>query len=199
MDYLKLNVDRLEIDQLIIHVVDPFLVNLVGPLQPTAGNIRFRYVSAVTNTTGAGGGMQNFNRYLRCEDFIIWLLSAFQKNDELEQVVYMVANLTNELIKQNIDNGFSQQIQIKDGLTTRAEVKVKNPVSLIPLRTFREVEQPLCQFVLRFQNSGQGANAEPMVALFDSDHGQWAIDAVAAIRKYIANILADAALEVALM
>ena len=65
---------------------------------------------------------------------------------------------------------------------TVADVTVKNPVELTPIRTFREIEQPESPFVLRFDENGN-------CALFTGDGAAWRLLAVARIAEYLKNNL----------
>jgi hypothetical protein len=172
--YLVANPDGLDLDALTIHVLDPLEVRVIGPLQPENCNTRFTYLRAC-----AGIGSFQFNKYMDLEAFVVGLQAGFVSSGEVAQIVAMLANLANEAIRQNKDDGFSQTLQVKTGLTTKAEVTVKNPVILAPFRTFREVEQPPGKFILRLKDHG---NAAPLVALFSADLGAWELEAIKAIR-----------------
>jgi hypothetical protein len=176
--YLVINPDGLDLDWLTIYVVDAFNVHLIGPLQESNCNRRFTYLAAHVEPC-----FFKFNQFLELEDFVISLQANFQRTAELGAVVHMLANLANENIRQNIDDGFTQSLQIKDGLTTKAEVKVQNPITLIPFRTFREVEQPAGEFILRLKGRGDRA---PLVCLTVADGNAWQLQAIAAIRQLIA-------------
>ena len=55
-------------------------------------------------------------------------------------------------------------------------------VRLSPYRTFREIEQPESQFLLRIRTDDRG-NAE--VALFEADGGVWRNEARLRIAEYL--------------
>jgi len=59
---------------------------------------------------------------------------------------------------------------------------VKNPVTLTPYRTFREVAQPVSPFVLRF-------NEDAQAALFTGDGSVWKLEAVGLIAEYLRHNL----------
>lgn len=174
VQYLTLNPDGLDVESLTIHVLDPYTVELIGPLQNDNDNTRFIYLAAKAKPNAF-----KFNRYLELEDFVLSLQASFRPSEEMAAVVHMLANLANETIRQNLDDGFSQSLQIKTGLTTKAEVQVKNPLCLVPLRTFREVEQPAGQFLLRLRD--QGGGGPPLVSLTIADGDAWELEAIEAI------------------
>ena len=90
---------------------------------------------------------------------------------------------------QTADDGVSQKVTINKGVVTAEDVTIKNPVYLVPLRTFYEVEQPASPFVLRFN---EGAD----VALFEGDGGAWKLKAVKNIKDWLDNQLKDCNVEV---
>ena len=69
------------------------------------------------------------------------------------------------------------------GIALVTEVKVPNPVTLRPYRTFMEVEQPAISCVFRLR---QG----PMLSLHEADGGLWRLEAIKSIKAYL-----DAAME----
>lgn len=93
-------------------------------------------------------------------------------------------NLKEETIQSIGDDGISQAATIKTGVATVEDVKIPNPVVLIPRRTFVEVEQPESQFVFRMQSG-------PTCALFEADGGAWRNEAMLNIKKYLEANLKD--------
>ena len=189
--YLSINPDGLDQDKIMVHVIGPDEVEVIGPLMPLSGNGRFTYARVSFDVP-----CFQFNRYMDLESFILGLQTGFAPSSDLSNIVLMLACLVNETIRQNQDDGFSQSLQIKTGLTTKAEVKVENPVALIPYRTFREVEQPPGKFILRLQNNGA---APPMVALFNADLAAWELEAMAAIEAWLKQQFETHAINVKVM
>lgn len=191
ISYLAINPDGLDLEKINIHIAGPRMVEVYSALMPKMGNIRFTYMQAFADVPAF-----QFDQYMPLEDFILGLQACFKSNDDLLNVVLMLSNLANETIRQNQDDGFTQTLQIKTGLTTKSEVKVKNPVRLVPLRTFREVEQPSGDFILRLRNNG---NAAPMVALFGSDTTTYDLQAMDAIAKYLQVLMGELKIDVDLI
>jgi hypothetical protein len=178
--YIERNPDNLDTSILFLHVVDFNQVDLLGPLQPHNNNTRFLYARAVDSRVHFA-----FGKFMNLEQFIICILTNFvhgRENDDSEAIIKMLGNMANEDIKTNKDDGFSQSIQIKTGLTTKAAVEVSNPVVLYPYRTFIELDQPAHNAVLRFQ---QAEGRETKVALFEADGGGWRVEAVHLIRDWL--------------
>jgi hypothetical protein len=64
----------------------------------------------------------------------------------------------------------------------REQVEVKARLSLKPIRTFRELDQPASDFIFRVKNGGG-------FALFEADGGAWKIAAINAIAAWLKNRL----------
>lgn len=158
----------------------------VEVLSPTTGyyqeRSRLAYCEADTPST-------RFGAYMASEEFQIMLQSNFLPSDNLALVLKLAGRLKKEQSMQVADDGVSQRVTVIDGVATVADVTVKNPVELVPIRTFREIEQPESPFVLRFNENAQ-------VALFTGDGAAWRQMAVARIAEYLKNNLAGYNVEV---
>lgn len=64
----------------------------------------------------------------------------------------------------------------------------KNPVMLKPYRTFREVDQPQSECIVRLTSN---PSALPKVALYESDGGAWRLEAVSKIVAHLSEALPD--------
>lgn len=163
-------------DYAYLHIVSPVQVVLTGSIQPNNDNKRFIYAAA-----GYSPLTFSFGRWSNLEDFVIALMSQFQPCDDINEILSMLGNLANEQIQENKDDGFSQTIQIRSGLTQKSNVKVENPVTLTPFRTFTEVEQPSSTCILRLRND----NNFIQCSLHESDGGLWKIWAIDNIRSWL--------------
>jgi hypothetical protein len=182
-EYVDANPDALEMDRLFLHVAGFNRVELVGPLQQANDNCRFVYAIATAEDTA---GNFKFGQWLDLEDLIIRLQTDFARyhgiEDDTEAMIEMLGKVANEKLQTNTDNGFSQTIQVRSGLTTLSSVKVENPVRVRPWRTFAEIEQPEVLAVLRFRPTGDG---KPTGALFESGGGTWKLLAIKHIAKWL--------------
>lgn len=119
-----------------------------------------------------------FERYLDTERFNTMLLSTFIDTDARKTLFTVVKSMTKEQNCNTTDDGVSQVITVKQGISTAANVQFQNPVPLKPMRTFTEIDQPESNFTLRVNE-----NAE--CALFESDGGAWKNEAVSRIAYYV--------------
>ncbi len=130
-----------------------------------------------------------FGRFIDPEEFQIMLQANFLPSENRALVLKLVGSLRKEQNMETADDGVSQRVTINAGVATAADVTVKNPVVLTPLRTFQEVQQPESPFVLRFDEDAKAA-------LFTGDGGAWKLQAVAAVVDYLRNNLAGYNVEV---
>ena len=79
-----------------------------------------------------------------------------------------------------VSSGISGQLVAKE--------KAKPIVKLAPYRTFREIEQPEIEVLLRTRID---SNNVPSVALFEADGGAWRITAMKRIAEYISKVCGD--------
>lgn len=80
----------------------------------------------------------------------------------------------------------AQKATVKTGVASKADAVVPNPVTLIPYRTFLEVQQPASDFIFRMK-SANGVQC----AIFEADGGAWKNEAMDNIKEYLKNELAD--------
>lgn len=175
VDYIKSNIDGF--DDLILHVVDEKLAELKGKLQPNGDRELLAVATAIVPEF-------DFDSYMDIESFNIALQSQFVKTDDRDILLKVVGNLKEDNVKTTGDDGVSQAVTIKTGVASAADVKVPNPVTLIPYRTFVEVEQPESKFIFRMKDGPKGA-------IFEADGGAWRNQAILNIKKYLGNQLSD--------
>lgn len=180
IDYIRENVEGLIPDdpkeRLILQVVDHKTVRLMS--RPSEHH-KARHVIAECY---AHTPEILFDRYIDTERFNTMLLSDFIETDSRETLFKVVSAMTKEQSCNTTDDGVSQVITVKQGVSMAANVTFKNPVPLKPIRTFAEVDQPESNFTLRVNDSAD-------VALFEADGGVWMNTAVALIRDYLKNNL----------
>lgn len=93
-----------------------------------------------------------------------------------------LAEVWENVYDPNTDDGISQVITTKQGVSMAQNVVFQNPVPLKPMRTFTEVDQPESNFTLRVD---EDANC----ALYEADGGAWKNEAVINIHDYLKNNL----------
>ena len=118
------------------------------------------------------------------ENAIIELRSKFAPGDGVDYLLDLISRINKENGVTTKDNGVSQEVEARTGISLKQMVQVKPRVKLRPYRTFLEVEQPESEFILRLDNDGD-------VGLFEADGGMWKMQAKASIVSYFEANLAD--------
>jgi len=121
-----------------------------------------------------------FDRFMGYEEAQVALRSKFTPTDDSTYLLELLASVKDEDSVENLDNGTSQSVIVKKGITMAQKAVIKPRLKLKPFRTFLEVEQPESEFVLRLKEGGE-------VGLYEADGGMWKLDA----KKTIANYLDD--------
>lgn len=159
-----------------IHVIDFNSVKIRGHVQPSNFNSRFCYAEASLRDESF-----KFGQWFDLERFIIAIQTQFIQTDETAKIMAHVGNLKNENIVNNTDDKLSQSINIKNGITTMSKVKVENPVSLKPYRTFRDIEQPESNCIIRFSTDKDNGM---LIGIWEADGSEWKLEAIHRIKEF---------------
>lgn len=174
--YVQSNLDRQD-ESLIIHVKNESAVYLKGLIAGDGSREKLAVAQAIIPKF-------DFNYFMDTEEFNIALQSKFVPNDDRQILLQVVGNVSEENVKNTGDDGVSQAVTINQGVASKADVKVPNPVVLAPYRTFLEVEQPESQFIFRMKDGPRGA-------IFEADGGAWRNQAIVNIREYLKEQLSE--------
>ena len=174
VDYIKSELDRKD-DRLILTVKDEQTVFLDGQLEVNGSRERLAEVNAIVPAF-------SFDYFYHSEEFNIKLQSIFTDSSDREILLKVVGNISEDSVKTVGDDGVSQAVTINQGVASKVDVKVPNPVTLAPYRTFNEVAQPESKFVFRMKEG-------PRCALFEADGGIWRNVAIKNIKNYFEKSL----------
>lgn len=167
-------------DFLMVQVVSPTEVRVIGRVNNQGSRSVYVDVNAVVDNIP-------FGRFLDQEDMVILLQSQFVHDEEQQTekgiddrdiLLQVVSNLRSDEVQQQTDDGVSQTVQINSGVASVSTVKVPNPVTLIPYRTFQEIEQPASKFIFRMH---EGMTS----ALFEADNSQWKVEAKQRVKAFL--------------
>ena len=158
-----------------IHIESPFAVSLKGGI----GDFLSRQTYAKTTYCPLSNTLAR-GVYVPVEDFVVGMQTEFVQDENTAAILCVVGNISDGNIKAFSDDGVSQEVTARSGISKVANVKVPNPVMLTMNRTFNEIEQVPSLFVLRMKSGGSGL--PPSCALFDASGGAW--KSVAAERIY---------------
>lgn len=182
----------------LIHVVGPAMVRVLSRFSDQYAQRTVAIEAAVLK----GDRGYTYGQFLDQEVAIIGLQSCFVPNatdleagktnagGDIDYVLKTVSSLKCEDKLQVEDTGLSQNVTVNNAIAPGMTdvVSIKPRVSLAPYRTFREVEQPKSDFVLRVNRGPKGM---PQVGLFESDGGAWQMDAIHNVRDYLKAQLPD--------
>lgn len=118
------------------------------------------------------------------EDALIELRSLFIPNEGTAYLLDLLSRMVSENEVSSTDNGVTQTVQARQGVSLNCMVQVKPRINLQPFRTFLEVVQPESEFLLR-------VDAERGVGLFEADGGVWKLEAKRNIARYFEEHLLD--------
>lgn len=176
VEYIKNNIDVMR-KPMIVHVITPTEVLLYTSLD---FDRKREYLVRVK----ANIPRFVFDTYINHEEFCVNLQSKFVKDEETERdlVLKFAGTISKGSLTEYGDDGITQKATIKNGITSKADAKVPNPVCLKPFRTFQEVEQPNSNFIFRMR---ENKCDEIECALFEADGGAWRNKAMDNIKKYL--------------
>ncbi len=121
-----------------------------------------------------------------CEDGACQELTV--PDTDKDALICVASNIVSGTIAQYEDTGITQKATIKTGIQESEDKLLPEKVTLRPYRTFFEVEQPKSEFIFRAQD---GRCDGVQLSLHEADGGRWKLDAMAAVRQYLVDALAD--------
>lgn len=178
VDFLKNNFDG--DDKLIVQVLDETQVIVETQLN----NNKARETVIIAH---AGVPEKTLNSHMDLERFNVQLQSQFVSNEDSAKILRIIGNLRSENVKNVGDDGVTQSVEVRKGVTMANQEVVPNPVFLKPFRTFTEISQPESPFVFRLKE----VHGEVNGALYEADGGAWKNEARLSIKQYLEEELAE--------
>ncbi len=129
----------------------------------------------------------SLNQYLDQERFSVMVQTHFDEGENRANVLKISGNLRMEAEANLADDGVTQCVTVKNGITRMNDVQIINPVYLAPHRIFPEIEQPSSPFILRVRKGSETAE----IALFEADSASWKVEAVHMIGAWLRMQLTD--------
>lgn len=180
-DYLNTNVDELERGKLICHVESHSEVAIRSALLGDFAD-RACYILAELDELE-----MPFNKWMRGESFSIALQSCFCEPEGLAAtdrglVLKYIGSVVAINESATSDDGITQAVAVKTGISSKAVQALPNPVTLRPYRTFTEVEQPASSFIFRCRKDGEDG---VQFMLAEADGGAWRAEAMKNIKAFM--------------
>lgn len=180
VDYIKGHVDDMP-GKMIIHVESPEKVILFSQLNEER---KREYLVSVN----ARIPDFKYESFIDHETFCINAQAKFidDPDTDKELLLRFAGTVENGTVAEYGDTGITQKATVRQGIASKTEAIVPNPVKLRPYRTFIEVEQPVSEFIFRMRDT-HGITC----ALFEADGGAWKNTAMRNIKDYLEFELAD--------
>lgn len=166
-------------DPLYITIPDHLTVRCFG--QPQPGARFFRQVYYEAKATDVPGFRDGFREQ---EKAIIELRSRFAPGEGVDYLLDLLSRISKDSGVATTDNGVSQTVEARQGISLKATVQLRPRVPLRPFRTFQEVEQPESEFLLRMDEEGN-------IGLFEADGGMWKLTARQIVKAFLEDKLSD--------
>jgi hypothetical protein len=183
VDYLAAGIDAVEPSRNVVHVLDPQTVLLQGTADGELMGER-PCLARVAFPLGVTGFP--FGEWQPAETFVLGLQAQFVPTKERDELLTLVSSIRGGDVRETTDNGFAQEVKATKGVPLVSNVQAPSRVRLQPYRTFREVEQPASDFVLRL---AQCREMKPKLLLAEADGGAWRLEAVQRVADWLRSRL----------
>ncbi len=180
VDYIAAQKDAvcdMQGEQIFLHVVSHNEVRLLTEIQGAFEQRKNFMVAQPPESR-----IYPFGHWLDAETFNIELQAKFVQDDSTKSLLAFIASIQEGEVRTSRDDGVSQEVTTKAGVTLLQQAKVPNPVTLRPYRTFIEVIQPAISCVFRVRKG-------PELSLHEADGGGWRLFAISAIRDYLRDAM----------
>jgi hypothetical protein len=172
-----------------IQVIDPVTVALLS-LEADEYGRRHEWVRAIC---GEATPFQ-FDSFQNPEKFLIDLQSSFLPTENVIALQKLASSLSTESKITVQDDGFSQQVEVREGGVTYSAIAVPARIELYVYRTFREIDPIRGEFMFRMRAE---KDSIPKVTLMDIDAGRWKLNAMGLVRSYLEKHLGKDAVIIA--
>jgi hypothetical protein len=119
----------------------------------------------------------------------IKLRSCFEENEDLRSLLAGISVITSGPVTTAADDGISQTVTVKSGVSMKAEAKV-NPVrDLSAFRSFAGIASPVSSFLFRVHQDKD--NGQVRFSLHDMEGDRWIAETVSMLKTYCKNRTLD--------
>lgn len=188
IDLLEAGIEKFDAQQVLVQIDSEALVTLFDRTSDTYGRRQVYAKAALLKPEREF----KFNEYHTQENFVIALRSLFIQDTNLDNLVSIAGNLAHQLELKQTDDGFTQQVNVKQGVVFVEQRVVLPRVELRPFRTFREAIQPSSEYVFRVKHDERLGNT---CALFEADGGAWRLEAIQNVKEWVSNQLKGCAVD----
>lgn len=176
----------------VLHVESPTKVSLRSVVH--TGRHRVAEIVATASCEEFTQYQLRTGSFISVEDMVIQLMAECADLGDRATVLDTISRITTQDISKLIDDGVSQAVVVEKGFKVQ-EAPLKNIVTLHPYSTFREIDQPGRQFLLRMKQGRDGGKGTPVVALFRADGDGWKLTAMESIKSWLLDACLAARIE----
>jgi len=153
-----------EKDAAFIHVESPTCVKLYGPKQANGAHSLDYIATAKVNHFPFGNKLSQ-------EEMVIKLRCCFAENEDLTRLIAGISAITSGPVTTSIDDGISQTVTVKSGVSLKAETQI-NPIrELSAYRSFPGIASPDAKFLFRVHQNKEIGTVQ--FALHDMEGDLW--------------------------
>lgn len=168
---------------------DGFMYHIAGPTRVRLVSIGYnkfmqRQTLGVADVTDQVENHFDYGHKYNLENFIIALKAGFQETDNLKRIIELCSKIRISDDDELEDDGITQTVSVKAGVTLKGKETVPNPVELVPFKTFPEITVPPEKFVFRVQKGGYD---KATFALYKSKSMAWEMYCVEQIKKFLVD------------
>ena len=120
---------------------------------------------------------------LSFERAAVALQTRFQDSQDRTYTLQLLSQITTGAKVTYNDIGVATTIVTQKGIQLQQNATIRPLVKLCPYRTFQEIEQPECMFLIRIDERG--------ISFVEADGGMWKLTARNTIKSYLETALKD--------
>lgn len=182
VEYLKNSTDNIDVEKFMIHVASIEHVYCFSRLDSQKRREEIAIAQPIVNKTSPLS-------WMGFEEAKIKLATYFDKTDDRDNIIDIMSSIVDETIQTIEDDGLSQEVNIRKGITTKTKKVVPKYIKLAPFRTFSEIKQPENDYLVRLKKDEK--DKEIKIGLFEVENNRWKIDAIEVIKTYMRSHMGD--------
>lgn len=159
-----------------VQIIDPIRVKVVTEYKDNMS--RDKLYTATSDVPGFRP------EWMSREEAQIKIRSLFIPNEGSSYLLELLSRMSDESAISSSDNGVTQTVEARQGISLKTNLPVKPRVVLQPFRTFLEVEQPASEFLIR-------VDKDRGIGIFEADGGVWKLEAKKNIAEFFERELKD--------
>ena len=152
VDYINENPDGITYDAFVVVENYKSILFMTAPV----GDFNSRYLLAQAQHSSwyRLDGAERGALRAGVESMIVTLLTCFEPTEDREYLVDLISNIKIDDETRIEDDGLTQKVAVKTGITTVEQQDVKRMLTLRPRLTFPEIRQPDIVYTVRLKQEG---------------------------------------------